>query len=72
MITDTASKTAAVVYNPTKVDIATRHAAISAEATAAGWAETSRYETSVGDVGQNVTTRALGAGADLTTAAGGD
>lgn len=68
----TASKTAAVVYNPTKVDIAVLHAAISAAATAAGWAETSWYETSVDDVGQGVAAQALEAGVDLVIAAGGD
>lgn len=68
----TASTTAAVVYNPTKVDIAVLHAAISAAATAAGWAETSWYETSVDDVGQGVAAQALEAGVDLVIAAGGD
>lgn len=68
----TALKTAAVVYNPTKVDIAVLHAAIGAAATAAGWAETRWYETSVDDVGQGVTAQALEAGVDLVIAAGGD
>jgi len=65
-------KTAAVIYNPTKVDIDALRAAVTAEASDAGWAETSWYETSVDDVGQGVTGRALADGADLIIAAGGD
>ncbi|MFS0794560.1 diacylglycerol/lipid kinase family protein [Microbacterium sp. 1P10AE] len=72
MTPDTARKTAAVVYNPTKVDIDSLRAAVTDAATDAGWSETSWYETSVEDVGQGVTARALEAGADLIIAAGGD
>lgn len=72
MTTDTALKTAAVIYNPIKVDIDALRAAVTAEASAAGWAEPRWYETSIEDVGQGVTKRALDDGADLIIAAGGD
>ncbi len=72
MTTDTARKTAAVIYNPIKVDIDALRAAVTAAASAAGWAEPTWYETSVEDVGQGVTRRALDDGADLIIAAGGD
>lgn len=72
MTTDTALKTPAVVYNPIKVDIDALRAAVTAEASAAGWAEPTWYETSVEDVGQGVTRQAIDDGADLIIAAGGD
>lgn len=72
MTHDTTAKTAAVIYNPTKVDIEALRSTVTAEAEAAGWGEPSWYETSVDDVGQGVTARALEAGADLIIAAGGD
>ncbi|WP_136054579.1 diacylglycerol kinase family protein [Microbacterium sp. K24] len=65
-------QTAAVVYNPVKVDLDALRAAVTAEAEAAGWAEPTWYETSVDDVGQGVTRQALDDGADLIIAAGGD
>lgn len=68
----TRAKTAAVVYNPTKVDLDALRSAVITEAEAAGWAETSWCETSVEDVGQGVTREALDAGVDLIIAAGGD
>ncbi|MCS5735134.1 diacylglycerol/lipid kinase family protein [Herbiconiux daphne] len=67
-----ATKTAAVVYNPIKVDIDALRSAVGAEQRAAGWGETLWFETSVDDVGQEVTRQALEAGADLVIAAGGD
>lgn len=72
MTTDTSLKTAAVIYNPIKVDLDALRAAVIAEASAAGWAEPTWYETSVEDVGQGVTRQALGDGADMIIAAGGD
>lgn len=72
MTTDTVLKTAAIIYNPIKVDIDALRAAVTAAASAAGWAESAWYETSVEDVGQGVTRRALDDGADLIIAAGGD
>lgn len=72
MITDTSSMTAAVIYNPIKVDIDALRSAVTAAASDAGWAESTWYETSVEDVGQGVTRQALEDGADLIIAAGGD
>ena len=70
--TDIRKKTAAVIYNPTKVDIAELREAVAIEASQAGWAETLWFETSVDDVGQGVTKKAIAQGADLVIAAGGD
>lgn len=66
------SKIAAVVYNPTKVDLPALRVAVDAEARAAGWGETLWFETSVEDVGQGVTKQALEKNVDLVIAAGGD
>ncbi|MGD8165955.1 diacylglycerol/lipid kinase family protein [Herbiconiux sp. P16] len=71
-MTDTKTKTAAVVYNPIKVDLDALRAAVTTEADAAGWGETLWLETSVDDVGQEVTRQALDAHVDLIIAAGGD
>src|SRR5918994_1312472 len=65
-------RTAAVIYNPIKVDIDELRATVDSEASAAGWAGTSWYETSVEDVGQGVTEQAIADGADMIIAAGGD
>lgn len=72
MTLETSAQTAAIVYNPVKVDLDALRAAVIAEAAAAGWAEPTWYETSVDDVGQGVTRQALDDGADLIIAAGGD
>jgi diacylglycerol kinase family enzyme len=71
-MTDQPQKTAAVVYNPIKVDLDALRETVSTEAAAAGWAETLWFETSVDDVGQEVTRQALEHGVDLIIAAGGD
>jgi diacylglycerol kinase family enzyme len=71
-MTDQPQKTAAVVYNPIKVDLDALRETVSTEAAAAGWAETLWFETSVDDVGQEVTREALEHGVDLIIAAGGD
>lgn len=68
----TSRQTAAVIYNPIKVDIGALRTVIAAEASAAGWTESAWYETSVEDVGQGVTRQALEDGASLIIAAGGD
>ena len=66
-------KTAAVIYNPIKVKLDSLREVVSTEADAAGWGETLWFETSVDDVGQEVTRAALREGVDLVvTAAGGD
>lgn len=72
MATETSRQTAAVIYNPIKVDIDALRATVAAEASAAGWAESAWYETSVEDVGQGVTRQALEDGARLIITAGGD
>ena len=71
-VTSDAPRRAALIYNPTKVDVDALREEVAAEAAAAGWAEPSWYETSVEDVGQEVTRRAIADGADLIIAAGGD
>lgn len=66
------AQTAAVIYNPVKVDIDVLREAVNTEAAAAGWAESIWFETSVDDIGQGVTAEALARGVDLVIAAGGD
>jgi len=63
---------AAVVYNPTKVDITRLRHSVDAAATTHGWTDTEWFETSETDAGQQATARALDAGATLVLAAGGD
>ena len=65
-------KIAAVIYNPVKVDLAALQGTVASEAKAAGWGETLWFETSVDDVGQGATKRALEQSVDLIIAAGGD
>jgi diacylglycerol kinase family enzyme len=72
MTPENTRRTAAVIYNPIKVDLDELRAAVDSEASAAGWAETTWYETSVEDVGQGVTKQAIADGADMIIAAGGD
>lgn len=72
MTPDSSRPTAAVIYNPVKVDVDSLRATVTAEASAAGWGESAWYETSVEDVGQGVTRQALEDGASLIIAAGGD
>jgi diacylglycerol kinase family enzyme len=71
-MSDQRQKTAAVIYNPIKVDLESLRDAVTTAASAAGWGETLWFETSVEDVGQGITRRALDEGADLIIAAGGD
>lgn len=68
----TATKTAAVVYNPIKVDIAKVRAAVLRHEAEAGWGPTRFYETSVEDPGGGITATAVAEGADVVIAAGGD
>lgn len=63
---------AAVVFNPTKVDIERVRSAVTAAEETAGWAESLWYETSLEDAGQGVTRTAIASGADVVLAAGGD
>jgi diacylglycerol kinase (ATP) len=68
----TSRRTAAVIYNPIKVDPSTFRSTLSGAAEEAGWATPTFYETSEEDVGQGVASQALKDGADLIFAAGGD
>ena len=70
--TSAAPRTAAVVYNPIKVDLDALRAAVDAAAERAGWGESRWYETSVEDPGEGMTRQALDDGADVVLAAGGD
>jgi diacylglycerol kinase (ATP) len=65
-------KTAALVYNPIKVDIDAVKEAIARHESDSGWAETLFFETSKEDPGGGVTAEALEAGVDMVIAAGGD
>lgn len=71
-MTDSTPKIAAVIYNPIKVDLEALREAVTREAAAAGWGESLWFETSVDDVGQGVTKKALDQDVDLIIAAGGD
>ncbi len=66
------SKTAAVIYNPIKVDIDALRTAVHSAAEGAGWGHITWLETSEDDVGQGATAQALKIGVDLVIAAGGD
>ncbi|WP_137846464.1 diacylglycerol kinase family protein [Microbacterium sp. 2FI] len=70
--TDAPPKCAALVYNPTKVDADTIRATMTRLSAAAGWAEPLFYETTVDDLGDDITRQALEAGADAVLVAGGD
>ena len=63
---------AAVIYNPTKVDLKKLKKSVAAAQESAGWAATIWFETSEEDAGQGVTASALRRGADVVIAAGGD
>ena len=66
------STIAAVVYNPTKIDLDEVRAEVRRAEQAAGYGTTLWFETSEDDVGQGAAKRALEAGADVVIAAGGD
>src|SRR5450830_113316 len=63
---------AAVVFNPTKVDVEAMRAAAAKEPSTRGWAETLWFGTTAEDPGQGQTREALEAGASLIIVAGGD
>ncbi|WP_308465198.1 diacylglycerol/lipid kinase family protein [Rathayibacter soli] len=74
-MTDGSSATrpvAAVICNPVKTDVAALRAAVDAEAECNGWAHSLWFETTSADPGQNATTQALTANADVLIVAGGD
>jgi diacylglycerol kinase (ATP) len=70
--TQTVQQTAAVVYNPIKVDLDALRTTVEAAANDAGWGATRWYETSEEDPGEGMTRQALDEGADVVLAAGGD
>ena len=65
-------RTAALVYNPIKVDAATLRATVERLSSNAGWKRPLFYETTVDDLGDDVARQALEAGADAVLVAGGD
>src|SRR3978361_135097 len=68
----TKAKTAAVIYNPIKVNLKLLKATVKTAESQAGWLKTLWFETSVLDPGGEVTKEALARGADVVLAAGGD
>ena len=68
----TPRRRAALVYNPTKIDLEALQAAVAAEEDIAGWGDTLWIETTADDPGQGQTKKALASGVDLVIAAGGD
>jgi len=66
------SPKAALVYNPIKVDADALRAIVERAATEAGWSEPLFYETTVDDLGDDVTRQALQEGVDVVLVAGGD
>lgn len=68
----TASRVAAVVYNPVKVDLDAVKAVVDSEQAAAGWGETLWFETSADDGGLGATELALAQNVAMIVVAGGD
>ncbi|MGZ0712545.1 diacylglycerol/lipid kinase family protein (plasmid) [Coraliomargarita sp. W4R53] len=67
-----ATKQAALVYNPTKVDAAKLRATVVKEAAKAGWKDPLFFETQIEDLGDGVTREALDQNVDAVLVAGGD
>jgi diacylglycerol kinase (ATP) len=68
----TATKTAAVIYNPIKVDLDVLRAVVSLEEHAAGWSESVWIATSEEDPGQGAANEATAADVSMVIVAGGD
>jgi diacylglycerol kinase (ATP) len=66
------TKTAAVIYNPIKVNLKLLKSTVKSVESEAGWSKTLWFETSVLDPGGEVAKQALAKGADVVLAAGGD
>lgn len=66
------SPKAALVYNPIKVDADALRKTVARIAAEAGWSEPLFYETTVDDLGDDVTRQALEEGVDAVLVAGGD
>src|SRR4051794_23968741 len=69
---DDAPRRAALVYNPIKVDADALRALVTRLSALAGWGEPAFFETTVDDLGDDVTRQALKEGADAVLVAGGD
>ena len=61
-----------MVYNPIKVDLKELREVVTAQASAAGWADALWFATSPEDAGQEAARSAMDNGADLIITAGGD
>lgn len=70
--TPAATRRAAVVYNPVKVDVDELRAAVEEAERAGGWAESLWLETTVDDPGTGQAREAAAQGAEVVLAAGGD
>jgi diacylglycerol kinase (ATP) len=68
----TATKTAAVIYNPIKVELDVLRAVISRAEQAAGWSESVWIATSEDDPGQGAASEATAADVSMVIVAGGD
>ena len=66
------SPKAALVYNPIKVDAEQLRSLVTRLSAEAGWTEPLFYETTVDDLGDDVTRQALDEGVDAVLVAGGD
>lgn len=66
------SPKAALVYNPIKVDADTLRDTVTRLSAESGWSEPLFYETTVDDLGDDVTRQALEEGVDAVLVAGGD
>ncbi len=63
---------AAVIFNPVKADVERLRAAVAAAESAAGWAKSLWFETTVPEPGGGLAARAVAEGVDVVIAAGGD
>jgi diacylglycerol kinase family enzyme len=70
--TGTPTKTAAIIYNPMKVDLDVLRAALGREERAAGWGESVWIATSEDDPGQGAAGKAASVDVSMVIVAGGD
>ena len=66
------SRRAAIIYNPTKVDLAKLKRAVAKEQKQSGWTESIWLPTTVDDIGGGQARRAIEKRVDVVLAAGGD
>jgi diacylglycerol kinase (ATP) len=69
---ETPSRRAAIIYNPTKVDLTKLKRAVATSQKKAGWGDSIWLSTTVEDIGGGQARQALEQGADVVLAAGGD